>query len=292
MTYAILPEDPSVEAAVRRIVREEAEGALRAVGDPGELGPRVHAMRKSVKKLRGLLRLVRPVLPDAKAENAVLRDAGRHLSELRDAAVQLSTVRRLSEGMEPAHRAALIAPFEAAAAQQDARADDATLPAFAKAMSGFLDRSQAWTLKRDDWKAIEPGLTATWDAARAALRAVRHDDAEALHEWRKRVKDHWYQARLLRPIWPPLMDPHVAAANELGEILGQVNDLAVLRERLEAAPLDPPVRHEARDRADLLHAELLARALPLGRRLLAEKSDALAARWRKWWALWDETGAG
>ncbi|MCQ9933930.1 CHAD domain-containing protein, partial [Staphylococcus aureus] len=90
-----------------------------------------------------------------------------------------------------------------------------------------------------------------------------------LHEWRKRVKDHWYQARLLRPIWPAIMDPHVAAADTLGEILGQVNDLAVLRDRLEAAPLEEALRSEARDLAGLRHGALMAQAIPLGRRLLA-----------------------
>ena len=75
MPFAILPEDATVEAALRRIAREEAEGALSEVRGTGPLAPRVHAMRKAVKKLRGLLRLVRPVFSDAKAENEVLRDA-------------------------------------------------------------------------------------------------------------------------------------------------------------------------------------------------------------------------
>ena len=80
MAYAITPQDASVEAALRRVAQEEARHALEMVRATGELGPRVHEMRKRVKKLRGLLRLVRPVFPDAAAENAVLRDAVNKLA--------------------------------------------------------------------------------------------------------------------------------------------------------------------------------------------------------------------
>ncbi len=286
MPYAIRPDDESVEAALRRIAREEAEAALAAVRGDGDLASRVHEMRKSVKKLRALLRLVRPVFRDAGAENAVLREAGRKLSGLRDSAVQVQTLGRLSEGMDPSRRATLLAPFEEAALHHDARADEAALPAFAESMAALRDRSEGWRLRKDGWAALEPGLAATWDAARDAMRtARRRPEPDHLHDWRKRAKDHWYQARLLQPIWPALMKPHVAAADELGELLGQVNDLAVLRERLEVAPLSEAARSEARDLADLRHADLLAQALPLGRRLFAGSSEALTTRWGAWWKL-------
>lgn len=286
MPFAILPEDETVEAALRRIAREEAEGALDQVRSPGDLAPRVHAMRKSVKKLRGLLRLVRPVFPDAGAENAILRDAGRGLSALRDAAVQLATVTELSEGMPEDRRARLLAPFEAAAQAHDSEAAPRLLPAFAATMASLRDRCDTWALEAEGWDALEPGLESTWAAARQGLKAARRSPSEDdLHDWRKRVKDHWYQARLLRPLWPALMDPHIAAADQLGETLGLVNDLAVLRERLEAAPLDEGLRSEARDLAALRHAALMAEALPLGRRLLAGLPEALSARWGAWWKL-------
>jgi CHAD domain-containing protein len=243
-------------------------------------------MRKTVKKLRGLLRLVRPVFPEARAENALLRDAGRGLSELRDAAVQLSTVEKLTKEIPEARRARLLAPFQAVAEAQDARAGEDLLPAFGQAMAGLRDRSEGWRLRRDGWAALEPGLAATWEGTRAALKAARKDPSpEPFHDWRKRAKDHWYQARLLQPIWPEMMDAHVAAADRLGEILGQINDLAVLRERLDLAPLDEGLRSEARDLADLRHAALMAEAVPLGRRLFAGKAEHLTARWGAWWTL-------
>ncbi|WP_210526254.1 CHAD domain-containing protein [Rubellimicrobium arenae] len=286
MPYAILPEDESVQAALRRIAREEAEGALAQVRGDGDLGPRVHAMRKTVKKLRGLLRLVRPVFPHAGAENAVLRDAGRGLSALRDAAVQLSTAERLTEPLPDDRRTALLAPFREAARHHDARAEAEMLPPFADAMSSLVSRSEGWRLKKEGWDALEPGLVQTWEAARKAMKAARRDpDPEALHEWRKRTKDHWYQARLLRHLWAGMMDPHISAADDLGEMLGQVNDLAVFRERLDAADLSPALRSEAQDLATVRHAELMAQVVPLGRRLFAGDAEGLTRRWGTWWSL-------
>lgn len=285
MPYAILSSDASVNDAFHRILREQLEEAIAAARGEGELAPRVHAMRKAVKKMRGLMRLVRPVLPEAATGNAMLRDAGRRLSDLRDSAVMLAAVARIAEGMEPARRAALEAPFHAQAADQAERAA-ATLPAFAGALESVLHEAAAWRLRKDGWAALEPGLAATWDAARRTMRIVRTGpEVEAIHDWRKRVKDHWYQARLLMPIWPEMMKPHVAAADALGEWLGEANDLAVLTGRLEQTDLAPDLVEEAGQRAEARRQEILARAFPLGRRLFAAGPDHLLARWRVWWKL-------
>lgn len=286
MAFAFLPDDPSVEAALRRIGREEATGALGALSREGPLGPRVHEMRRAVKKLRGLLRLVRPVMRGAAAENAALRDMGRGLSALRDAAVRRATLEGLAGDMEEGRREALLLPFREAEAQADERAAEAQLPAFAAAMEALRDRSAAWALRRDGWQALSPGLEATWDAARAALKVARRDGGDDdWHEWRKRTKDHWYQARLLQPIWPEMMAPHVAGADHLGELLGLAGDLAVLRDALEVPDLPPDLRAEARGLAEAARAARLAEAVPLGAKLLAGPARGIVRRWGAWWRL-------
>lgn len=285
MPYAILSSDASVNDAFHRILREQIEEAVAAARGEGELAPRVHAMRKGVKKMRGLMRLVRPVLPEAASGNALLREAGRRLSELRDSAVMLAAVARIAEGIDPARRAALEAPFRAHAADH-AESAAAILPAFAEALENVLHEAGGWRLRKDGWAALEPGLAATWDAARRTMRAARAEPGvEAIHDWRKRVKDHWYQARLLMPIWPEMMKPHVAAADALGEWLGEANDLAVLTERLGQTDLAPDLVEEAGQRAEARRREILATAFPLGRRLFAADPDHLLARWRVWWEL-------
>ena len=72
---------------VRRIARKQVEGALAVLREGDHADPEtVHELRKHCKKLRALLRLVRPALGDVYAvENAHFRDMAQWLSPLRDA---------------------------------------------------------------------------------------------------------------------------------------------------------------------------------------------------------------
>src|SRR5262249_50281684 len=97
----------TVPQNVKRIAAEQLDSALALL--KGKHGvsreESVHEVRKSIKKTRALLRMVRPELGDFfQAENARLRDAGHELSELRDAGALVGTVnnlRRRGNGTAP-----------------------------------------------------------------------------------------------------------------------------------------------------------------------------------------------
>jgi hypothetical protein len=86
---------------ILRIARNQLDEALDHLTGPhaGSRDEAVCAARKSIKKPRAVLRLVRPAI-DAKTycqENTYLRDAGRPLSEVRDARTFIDTLDRLAE---------------------------------------------------------------------------------------------------------------------------------------------------------------------------------------------------
>jgi hypothetical protein len=95
MGYRFRRDDASVEAGVRRIADEQLGKAVAALGGEA-LHEGVHDARKRVKKLRGLLRLVRPGFKGYAEENRTLRDAARTLSGLRDHAAMIETLDRLA----------------------------------------------------------------------------------------------------------------------------------------------------------------------------------------------------
>ena len=98
----------------------------------------------------------------------------------------------------------------------------------------MLARSEVQALapKKDSFKAVRPGLEEIYGDGRAAYRAARKKPTtENLHEWRKRVKDLWYSATILRPAWPAMMSELSAEAHVLSELLGEDHDLAMLAER-------------------------------------------------------------
>jgi CHAD domain-containing protein len=75
---------------------------------------------------------------------------------------------------------------------------------------------------------------------RRGRRALRDADgdptAENLHELRKRAKDLWHAAQLLRPASPKRTKRLATHAHRLSDLLGNDHDLAVLLERATAQP--------------------------------------------------------
>ncbi len=286
MAYSITPKDRSATKALRRIARERLEDSVALVD--ADRMPRValiHELRKNVKKTRALLRLVRPGFDAYARENAALRDAGRMLSDLRDADVLAQSFDNVATRVYMPPEALAALRDRVIAAPIAARDPDAVLKAHAEAIAEVAGRARKWEVAEAGFEAFEKGLERSWTAAQKAMRAAETEPSgEALHLRRKRVKDHWYHARILQPIWPEMMTHHMAAAETLGETLGDARDLAYLAEALAALPEAAEIRAAARDE----EARLLADARALGRPFLSEPAGGLSCRWRGWWDIWRE----
>jgi len=294
MPFAFARDDKSVEQALRRIARERLGQSIDLVSAPvAAAGGPVHELRKNIKKTRALLRLVRPRFDDFAAENAALRDAARMLGPLREQAVLIATLKRLAAdaAIAPDECAALAAALEAGHPVAADAAD--VLKDHARRIAAIRKRARHWRLERTrpasgGFAAIAPGLERGWRAAQKAMQqSLRRPDAEALHLWRKRVKDHWYHARLLAPIWPAMMAPHIVLAGDLGETLGNARDSALLAAALARPDLAKlPGAAETGVRAEAEAARLADLARHDGMRLLAEPASGLSRRWQGWWEIW------
>ena len=281
--------DKSAEKAVRRIAAERLETS-RLLFDDTTLArdTLVHELRKNVKKTRALLRLVRPHFKGFERENAALRDAARLISDLRDADVLGVNLTRIAEKTNiPADRIAALHARLAPAVTTAFTPED-LLNAHREAIAAVEGRIGKWKISGDGFEALRPGLERSWDAARSAMRKALSDPSgEALHHWRKRVKDHWYQTRLLAPIWPEMMTPHSATADTLGETLGDARDLAFLVEALTEGDLgnDADTAALARIAAED-EAALMKEAHKTGTLFFPEPASGLSRRWRGWWDVW------
>ena len=160
----------------------------------------VHEARKDLKKLRALLRMTRGEVGDGRfrRENACFRDAGRELAGVRDSDVMLETLGALD--LPPEMELELRRKIQAgrrALGGGDERATAASgVVSMLREARGRVDD---WPLKHDSFDALGDGLERTYRRGRLNFRAARADPTvEALHEWRKRVKELWYQHTLLR----------------------------------------------------------------------------------------------
>jgi CHAD domain-containing protein len=294
-SYRLKRKEP-VAAGVRRIALGRIDDAvehLRGEGDPVEA---VHEARKDTKKLRSLLRLVRPALGDEiyRRENERFRDAARLLSDIRDAQVRLQTLDALTERFADEVTRSTFASFRTAL-ESDVREQGAADPrpamgSAAAAIEAGRERVGEWPLEAGEWAMLGGGLRRQYARGRDAYRAAADDpSAEALHEWRKRVKDHWYHQRLLRNMWRETLEPSAEVTHELADRLGDDHDLVLLGEHAADRPAafdDPDEQLALRELIDRRRAELQAEAFDLGARVYAEKPGALARRYEALFDAW------
>jgi CHAD domain-containing protein len=278
---------------VKRIAREQIDRALESVQDSNN-GRGVHDARKRLKMLRALVRLVRDPLGPASyaAENQSYRTAGRRLSALRDADVLLSTLRGVTTELGREHQDAA-RRIRTQLTRQRAKHRSmltGTLPFVRSTLDDARRRIERWPLGSLAADDILDGFSTAYRRGRRAFHAARaHSDDERLHEWRKRVKDFWYDLRLLRDAWPCVTDGWTAEAHRLADLLGDDHDLAVLMQSIGSGGHGPTaVPGMARLRTAIVHRreQLQQEATLLGSRLYAEKPRALRRRMRTYMAAW------
>ncbi len=286
MSYSVTRDDFNLTDAVRRIAQHQIDKAIDSLtGDAP--GAAIHDARKRIKKLRGLIRLVRPEFDDYKAENVDLRDTARLLSSLRDRAAMIETYDRIASQATGMNRPAT-APLrrrltiESRAALDAPQAGERIADAVTR-LRQTRERSEAWRVGGNGFEAAEAGMAKTLKRAQKAMgEALKSFDPHAMHEWRKRVKYHWYHGRLLKRSFPPLTKPHVDLADRLSDVLGDHHDLHVFEPQLAKAPISHAARASLEEAIAEQRAALEAEAARLGPGFLAGDAEALSERWRVW----------
>jgi len=295
-------QDPSrVGDEIRRIAEEQLENILKQLTHPesNQEEEAVHNARKSLKKLRALLRLVQSQLGRKRyqQENACFRDAGRFLSEMRDAQVRLETLDKLgahfADQLSNHHAFATVRETLAATpvlAQSSALQEQDNVIRAVALVKAAAQRVQDWPLEDSNWSVLRLGVKQIYrQGARRFVKAFEEPSVESFHDWRKRAKDLWYFFRLLKPIWPGLMSELEQQQNILGDYLGDDHDLAILRQTLTEQPGEPDNSRELDILVALIdrrRSELQLAAQRLGQRLYAEKPSAFADRLETYWQVW------
>lgn len=295
-----LKDHGDVPGEVRRIVEEQIDRAVAEIDNPEvDAATAVHQVRKRCKKIRAVLRLARgPLDRDGTyaAENARYRDIGRELSTLRDADVLVETHDALvADVKDPDIRKECAAIRERLIERRDWLAagetslDDRLRTARGRLLEGRT-RVADWAPRVRKFKGLAPGFKRSYGRGRRAMHATYGSLApEDFHEWRKRVKVHWYACRLLRGTWPAVMDARCRELKRLAELLGAEHDISMYRQTLESEPGLGRGVMRLRDilaAADQRRTRLRRQARPPGLRLYTEKPARISSRFAGYWRAW------
>jgi len=290
----------SVIRGLKRVAREEMEEAgaqLSGHKRPGR-DEAIHDARKSIKKVRALLRLASAEQDGIYGrENARLRDIARRLSKFRDAFAIIETFDELKSKFQRETRNKLqsVRLGLTKRRSQSAREEDVgiVIVEAASALRRAAKRVKTWPLRADGFAAIVPGLEKTFRAGRKALALVRKDARpENLHELRKRVKDHWYHLRLLEDLWTDMIRASEKSLKDLETLLGNDHNLFVLRETIMADPASYGVKKDVDLTLHLIgtyQKELREQSLVLAARIYDEKPRAFTRRMAGLWDTWRQS---
>jgi CHAD domain-containing protein len=290
--------DESVPETVRRIALEELESVADQLGRPRNRNhdEAIHEARKSVKKVRALLRLLRTELGDQyRAESRGLREVGRKLSELRDAGAVIEIFDTLKKKYPDEFRGRKFHSIRRVLVARRRHAEEeANLPRvqrrLAESIKAATMRVKTWRIRTDGFAAIERGFEKTFRAGRTAFAlAQKRPRPENYHEWRKRLKDHWYHIRLLENVWTDVLLGYENSLKVLETWLGDDHNLVLLHDRLVADPesygdektIDLVLRS-----IDKYQKELRDNAESFGNRIHLEGPRRFTRRMRKLWQEW------
>jgi CHAD domain-containing protein len=151
-------------------------------------------------------------------------------------------------------------------------------------------RIDYWNIEGKGFSSFSGGLEKTYTRGREAFaRAYKTPSTKQFHEWRKRVKYHWYHLRLLSDVWPKQMRVQRKAADKLGDLLGNEHDLAVLRQSLLKEPGAfgrPKNIRRVAGYIDQRRQGLREQARLIGAYLYAEKPRCMTKRIEAYWSAW------
>lgn len=268
------------EEGVRRITVDQITRAQAQLGEKGDHAVAVHETRKALKRLRALMRLVRPAMGDDafKQENARLRDIGLSLSGARDRHVLLETVNKL-EGAAGLGRKGLVSGLRASIAAANGEGAPVTMKEAQSRLDEAKVRLADLHIAGSGFDVVGAGLERSYrKACRTFHGAYSKPSDEAFHEWRKGAQAHWRQMTLLARAWPEYLGARASEARTLSQLLGDDHDLAMLVAFVHSdAATTISGEHAAlvEKAARQRQAELRERAKPRGDRLFAEAPKRL-----------------
>jgi CHAD domain-containing protein len=306
--FHLIPGE-NLSRGLQRICLEQFETSLDTLSSGDDINLAIHELRKSNKRVRALLRMVRPVIGDKvyRAENDALARASRLVSPVRDGKVLIDAVTRLRS-----RYGHLLAPGVFGGIEERLRTRHERMmnrvvdnPEVLGEVTAIIYRARsrysAWPtdpsdprygprMLPDSFRSIGGGVSQTYERGRKAMGLAYRDRTPGqFHDWRKQVKYLRHQMEILAPVWPEVIGGLAVSLEQLGDVLGDDHDQSELIRLTAALPElapDPDERNLLVALANQRRRELEGAARVMGGRVYAEAASQFIARLKAYWTAW------
>jgi hypothetical protein len=221
-----------------RILQDQCDRAVEAMSIAPVEGAAVRDTRKRVKKIRAVVHLLRAPLGNHYSRlDAALRSVGHQLAAARDADAAMECIDAVHRRCPSLVTAAIVAAVKRGLVTEERRAPSHVKPDRLRHDLKHLSHTVPRRVRRvARASAFHDGIADGYARARKAMRRVVIEPEDAgFHRWRRRVKDHWYQLRLLEALHPPVRI-RVRRLKRLETLLGDDHNLVLLRALLLQHP--------------------------------------------------------
>ena len=200
---------------------------------PGMNKTAVHETRRTLKKCRALIRLVRDPMGYASyyRENTRMRNMHRLLSRARDTEVFFTMLKKLPKKYHTAREEAWYQKtLENAKILRNRERERINTENVHREISlgtnRCIDNLAHYQLEEDGFTLIEDGLSRVYRQGRRMIPEafMPGADAAVVHRFRKKAKYHQFQLTYLIPVSPGLLKPASKTMQRLTDKLGMYND--------------------------------------------------------------------
>ncbi len=288
----------SISINIHRILLEQFHYIImQSEKDQEEVHESIHETRKSMKRIRAVLRMIRDEIGYSSyyRENTFYRDLSRNLSEIRNFEVLSGSIQNLQKDLSNTIPPDVFALLEGELGRQRnlVMGGPAVLTQMLKEIAGKIkiarDRIYDFPIKHNDFRAFEGGLFRMYRQGKQYLSDVRKNPSpNQLHDLRKRLKYFWYQIEILQPIFPGPMKAYAGTLEKIAENLGDYHDLQVLQEFLSELTIipDPQVKETLQEACLARKSMLLYNIWTMAEMAYSEKPEAIISRLSGYWKIY------
>jgi len=284
-----------LKKSVRNILSAISEQLRMELTQPAGPHETIHLTRKTIKRIRALLKMVREETGYSfyYRENLYFRDLARKMTPARDQKVLLDTFnqvvarhpRLLREKDQQTIRMQLNSELEERL--QTLGEQEGGLKNILNDLIAAISRLSDSLDLQDGFEVVRGGIQRIYRRGRKYLPLISvKPEMVMLHEYRKNCRYLQFQMELLQPLYPVVLHSYAESIDDHTEVLGRYRDHARLESYLDT-PILPDLGkesiHTLQNRISHRRVKAFQKIVLKGQLIYAEKPAVFIRRIRHYW---------